>query len=542
MPAVAPAELFERSITQSGRRVGLFLPTATVLLCVAGQYLFTDFFDAVNMTLFTVVLLVGLCLLLIGDVIIKSLSLLWRRTHWTLMHLIALFGIGFIMPLPNPYILFVILLATLVYMELGSKAMLMSVFGSFGVLTGRFLAEYGLEDRNRAGLFFATYLLTLVMTYYSVVYLKIAERELQILAKNSNKAQAQQKQLESLMNNISDGVLAIDTHHKVSRYNAAALEVLDLNTDIKGKNLSQLLKPIDSEANPVSIVKILNETTVPTVNRDLRIAYADGSKANLFLGIAPVYLGYGKKQNNGYTIVLRDITREKSLEEERDEFISVVSHELRTPIAISEGNISNAEFIVDKSGDMTTVKGALKEAHDQVLFLAAMINDLSTLSRAERGVLQVEPEPINVHKLGDELLKNYTPEATKKGLALSLEIDPSLEMLHSGKLYVREVLQNFITNAIKYTDSGSVTVGAKPAADGVTFYVRDTGIGISKGDQDRVFDKFFRSEDYRTRQNNGTGLGLYVTMKLAKLLHAEISVESTLNKGSTFTIFFPNFK
>ncbi|HEY1644773.1 MAG TPA: ATP-binding protein, partial [Candidatus Saccharimonadales bacterium] len=83
---------------------------------------------------------------------------------------------------------------------------------------------------------------------------------------------------------------------------------------------------------------------------------------------------------------------------------------------------------------------------------------------------------------------------------------------------------------------------AKAEEKGVRFTVADTGIGISKGDQERVFDKFFRSEDYRTRQTNGTGLGLYVTMKLTKLIKADIDFESELNKGSTFTIFVPNMK
>jgi signal transduction histidine kinase len=103
-------------------------------------------------------------------------------------------------------------------------------------------------------------------------------------------------------------------------------------------------------------------------------------------------------------------------------------------------------------------------------------------------------------------------------------------------------MQNFITNAIKYTQEGSITIGAKQMPDGVKFSVTDTGIGISKGDQARVFDKFFRAEDYRTREQNGTGLGLHVTRKLAQLAHAEISLESELNKGSTFTIYFPNLK
>jgi two-component system phosphate regulon sensor histidine kinase PhoR len=105
---------------------------------------------------------------------------------------------------------------------------------------------------------------------------------------------------------------------------------------------------------------------------------------------------------------------------------------------------------------------------------------------------------------------------------------------------VREILQNFITNAIKYTAEGSVMIKAVSDPKGARFAISDTGIGISKADQEKVFDKFFRSEDYRTRQAKGTGLGLYVTVKLTRLIHAEIELTSELNKGSTFTVFVPN--
>lgn len=112
----------------------------------------------------------------------------------------------------------------------------------------------------------------------------------------------------------------------------------------------------------------------------------------------------------------------------------------------------------------------------------------------------------------------------------------------SAKLYVREILQNLITNALKYTEEGSVTISAMAASGGVAFSIADTGIGISKTDQEKVFDKFFRSEDFRTRASSGTGLGLYVTIKLARLIHAELDLTSELNKGSTFTVFFPNLQ
>jgi signal transduction histidine kinase len=245
----------------------------------------------------------------------------------------------------------------------------------------------------------------------------------------------------------------------------------------------------------------------------------------------------------GYVILIRDITREKSLEEERDEFISVVSHELRTPIAISEGNIGNAVFLFEKSGvNNPMVEKALQQAHEQITFLSGMVNDLATLSRAERGKLTLEIENINAHELVEEVIESYTQDAEAKGLAIKAELDPHLELLESSKLYTKEIIQNFVTNAIKYTEKGSVTIGAHQANDGIEFFVRDTGIGISKSDREKVFDKFFRSEDYRTRANSGTGLGLYVTMKLSRLLHADINLESTLDVGSTFKIHIPNIK
>ncbi len=360
--------------------------------------------------------------------------------------------------------------------------------------------------------------------------------------KKSHSEQLEHQRLTSLVNSMADAVIAVDDQVKVVLYNAAALNIFDVNTIKAGSHLESLFKPINQDNQPQPVAELVKSATVPTTSRNLRLIYADGSAINLYLSIAPVHLGYGKQGLHGYVLLLRDITREKSLEEERDEFISVVSHELRTPIAIAEGNIGNAQYIVQKTGDIKAISQALDAAHNQVLFLSDMINDLSTLSRAERGTLQVEVEAINVHDLVVELAANYKPQAEAKGLALKSDIDPHLELLHSSKLYVREILQNFITNAIKYTAKGHVNIKVIAEPKGVRFAVEDSGIGISKGDQERVYDKFFRSEDYRTRQATGTGLGLYVTMKLARLVHAEMSLDSELNKGSTFTIFVPNLQ
>jgi signal transduction histidine kinase len=169
-----------------------------------------------------------------------------------------------------------------------------------------------------------------------------------------------------------------------------------------------------------------------------------------------------------------------------------------------------------------------------------MINDLSMLSRAERGKLAIETSDVNIHELVKTLEQAYRPAAQEKDLSFHVAIDPKLELLHTSELYVREILQNFITNAIKYTEQGSITLAAKAVTRGVQFSVTDTGIGIAKGDQDKVFNKFFRSEDFRTRQHNGTGLGLYVTAKLTEILGATITLDSEVNKGSTFTIIIPS--
>lgn len=348
--------------------------------------------------------------------------------------------------------------------------------------------------------------------------------------------------LDSLINAMADGVVASDENGNVALYNGAALNILDVNKIDKNQPIEQVLKLLDSNGSEVDTKAFIQGTTTQNITRDYQLMYSDGSLVHIYLSISPVRLSYGKRGAKGYVIIIRDITREKSLEEERDEFISVVSHELRTPAATIEGAISNAMLLLDKSTDVATIKESLQHAYAQSRYLEDMINDLSTLARAERGDVEKTIAAINPHTIAEGLLKNYLKSARDKGLDLHLDIDPSLELFTSIELYVREILQNFVTNAIKYTERGSVVVAAQAVQGGVTFSISDTGIGISKGDQALVFDKFFRSEDYHTRAQKGTGLGLHVTKKLAKIVNAQLSVTSKLGEGSTFSVFFPNLK
>ncbi|HET8992037.1 MAG TPA: ATP-binding protein [Candidatus Saccharimonadales bacterium] len=360
--------------------------------------------------------------------------------------------------------------------------------------------------------------------------------------RNKKRPNIEHEQLTTLINSLADAVIALNEQAEIVRFNAAALSILDLNTLELNTPLDKVFKPIDKTGRPVDVRKLVLSVKLPETNRDMRLRYWDNSIINLYISIAPVRLGYGTRGQKGFVVLLRDITREKSLEEERDEFISVTSHELRTPIAIAEGNLSNAIFMASKESVPESITNALKSAHDQVLFLADMINDLSTLSRAERGVLQVDVSAINIKELINDLAASYRKQITDKGLTIRIELEHDAVEVHSSKLYVREIMQNFITNAIKYTSEGEIIVKASKVANGVKLSVKDSGIGISKADQERVFEKFFRSEDFRTRQANGTGLGLYVTMKLVRLIHAEVSLESELNYGSTFSVVIPDLK
>lgn len=359
-----------------------------------------------------------------------------------------------------------------------------------------------------------------------------------------NAIELEHNRLTSLINSMADAVIAVDANLKVAIYNASALNILDSNQDITGKPLGSVLKPIDKDGLAIDMADFVAKTTRPTTNRDLLLKYSDGSQINLYISVAPVHLGYGAGGDQGYVVLMRDITQEKSLEEERDEFISVVSHELRTPVAITEGEISNAEFIVKKhakKGSDTKVLQALDEAHKQILFLADMINDLSTLSRAERGVLQIESEQINIYDFLHELKDNYHQDAAAKGLTLKAQYPAKSLKVTTSRLYLREILQNFITNAIKYTEKGSVTLSAAASGkNGVSISVADTGIGLGKSDQQKIFDKFYRVEDYHTKSVKGTGLGLYVTKKLINLLDAKVDVNSRPGHGSIFTLTIAN--
>lgn len=366
----------------------------------------------------------------------------------------------------------------------------------------------------------------------------LANRERGALAKTQTDEQYQRERLLALVNSMGDAVIATDDQGRIKLHNSSMLNLLDTNADLTERAADDVLQLRDKDNRPVSILAEAKERRTMFSRNDLQIAIPGDEPMKLYINVAPIQPGYQSHTEHGYIIIARDITKEKTLEEERDEFVSVVSHELRTPVTIAEGNLSNMQIMFNRGAEKAVMVKAVNDAHEQIIYLSKLVNDLSTLAKSERGT-GGKPEPIDLHELLVEMHKTYSQQAQAKSLQLNLDVAPTLPIINAIRLYVEEILQNLITNSIKYTQKGSVTIKSHVQEGDIAIDITDTGIGISKSDQDHVFEKFYRSEDYRTRESSGTGLGLYVVKKLAEKQGFKIVMTSRLNYGSTFTLLIP---
>jgi len=376
--------------------------------------------------------------------------------------------------------------------------------------------------------------LTIFMSFLFVRVTTNSRRQTRELAKAQQSEQLQVNRLNTLLNSISDAVMTLNRYGRITSQNAAAQAFFDTNQSLIGREIDQLMNLSDEDEKQVSMHNLISNIKSTLLRDDLSIVISEETR-HISLQMSRIRSTFGDNEEYGVVLIIRDITKQKTLEEEKDEFISVTSHELRTPVAIAEGSLSNLLVMYERHVAEGKLREAAEMAHDQIIYLAKMINDLSTLSRAERGVGD-GVESINIATMFHTLYERYKVEAEKKGLHLNLELGANLPEVQTSRLYLEEILQNFVTNSIKYTKQGKVTLGAKMMPDStIRFSVSDTGIGMSKSDLEHIFEKFYRSEDYRTRETSGTGLGLYVVEKLAAKLDTKIEVQSRLNHGSTFS-------
>jgi PAS domain S-box-containing protein len=535
--AIADNDKYSELFLRITRAAGLLIPFVAVIYGIASATNIVDRSPAYTLRGF---IIIGILFISLGvaQSIQKPSAPLSLGIYIGLYHLIGsvylVIGPGFTSPIAFCWIV----LTFITDIFYGRTAAVLSL----AIVSLTALSIYFLEPtKSFKAIDYTVYLMIIIVSSVIIVLL----RRVQVVEhKDLQRTQVQEKfqreQLTALVNSVGMAIASTSRSGTIRIYNAALLNLLDTNESLAGKHLDDVFHLIDEDGKPVSMQSILATSDHLIERDDLSHKFPDGETMNLSLSYAPIRGRYTTRAANkdGYIFIVRDITKTKSLEEERNEFISVVSHELRTPVAIAEGTISNLQFLLGHKQDPAKLQSALNDAHEQVVYLASMVNDLSTLSRAERGVADA-PEPVNIKELLEELFNRYKERAESKGLELKLELPAGIETIKSSRLYLEEILHNFITNAIKYTESGNITIGAQSINDSVEFYVKDSGIGISKSDQKHIFDKFYRSEDYRTRKTNGTGLGLYVVRKLARNLGIEIVVESRLNHGSVFRFTLP---
>lgn len=386
-------------------------------------------------------------------------------------------------------------------------------------------------------------LLTEGFMLVALIYVwRLADDRLRRLEESRKVEQFEHRRLAELINSMLDAVVAVDEMGVIQLYNAATLSLFDTNRNLQGSSVNELLSIVDSQNIRIDIMALAHQShTKKTTYTNFSHIFSDGDTMALSIKVAPISPNFPEKGQGGFVFIFSDITKAKSLEEEREEFISVVSHELRTPIAIAEGAIGNTVLMLQKGEKNEQATKNLNDAHDQVVYLARMINDISVISQAEQDE-ELEQETINVDEFMHGLYQQYSPQAKNAGLTLDLDIIGVVGEIATNRPYLEQILQNLITNGIKYTSQGSVTLHTKRVEGGIYFAVSDTGHGISKSDQRKVFQKFYRSEDYRTRETSGTGLGLYVAVKLSDKLGAHINLESRLNHGSTFSFVLPVLK
>ena len=358
---------------------------------------------------------------------------------------------------------------------------------------------------------------------------------------------------------IDDGVILIDSSHVIQLFNHGAELITGWKQkDAVGLECKSVIKLINEKNEPYAedqdpFNRIFHEAATIRDN-DANLMTVSNKPVSISLSVSPLF-----SQNNtitGAVGVFRDVTNERQEQKQRAEFISTASHEMRTPVAAIEGYLSlamneNVARIDAKAREY------LEKAHLSTEHLGKLFQDLLTSAKAEDGRLQNHPVALEMGEFLQQLAEDGRFTAEKRGLTLEYLIGASGGQtldnsgIGSQKLvrplyYVnidperfREVIINLFDNAIKYTDSGKITLGLTGDDNVIQIRVQDTGSGIPAEDMSHLFEKFYRVDNTATRVTGGTGLGLFICRKIIELYDGRIWVESKLGTGSTFYINLP---
>ena len=363
-----------------------------------------------------------------------------------------------------------------------------------------------------------------------------------------NRLSAVENKSDVVINAIDDGVLAISKDGNIELINPSAQQIIGWDQgDALGLNWKSVLKLVTSDGKDVEdlenpIAQSLSKNQ-PTHNDKLFLLTSSEKRILVSIVSSPV-----GTDGEGIIVVFRDITKEKAEEREQAEFISTASHEMRTPVASIEGYLGLAlnpatAHIDEKARDFIT------KAHESAQHLGRLFQDLLDISKVEDGRMKNNPKIINVNEFLKDIFDGLATKADEKQLNYIFMPDiidegkeKSLQPIFYANIdpdHFREVVSNLIENAIKYTPSGEVVVNITGDDKQISVSVKDSGIGIPAEDIPHLFQKFYRVDNSDTREIGGTGLGLYLSRRLAETMSGNLRVESKYKEGSTFYLEIP---
>ncbi|WP_240474481.1 sensor histidine kinase [Thomasclavelia saccharogumia] len=349
---------------------------------------------------------------------------------------------------------------------------------------------------------------------FNIIASKLEEQALTI-HDTMEKLKDEQVKINGILNQMKEGFILLDSDLNVLMVNRKAQKLY--NNTIK---LGDSIKNFIFDFKIIDILDHLDE-------EQQRIEI---EKEKQF------YNCYIAKVDYGVTLLFVNITEQHNALKMRQEFFSNVSHELKTPMTSIRGYSELLETGV--INDKEASKRALDKIHDEVNNMSSLINDILMISRLENKDIDVIKHPVHIEPLVNEVIDTMQVEIDKKNLTVNKEISDIVYISNHQHMY--QLLSNLITNAIKYNvQNGSITIKSYDQERNIVIEVNDTGRGISKIDQGRVFERFFRCDQGRDKETGGTGLGLAIVKHIVQYYQGNITLTSKLGQGTTFKVVLP---
>lgn len=357
--------------------------------------------------------------------------------------------------------------------------------------------------------------------------------------------------IEAILKNIGEGVLAIDAERKVMFINKVGEDLLGWKEkDLIGKVINSL--PLeDKEGRPIPLAErptyqAINEEK-NVINNNYFFVRKDKTKFAISINVTPIRLN---EKMIGAITIFRDITKEREIDKAKTEFVSLASHQLRTPLTAINWYVEMLQ-----SGDAGELnpgqKKYLGEIYKGSKRMVELVDDLLNISRIETGRLKINPEMIDLTLFINDTIHEIEPwSAELRHQIIFKKPEVSLPMVAADKILIRQVIHNIITNAVRYSPgNSSVSVAMEKRADEYIISVSDEGIGIPPEVQSRIFEKFFRADNARLVESEGSGIGLYISRMIMEVSGGKLWFESpTLFKeiggkktgyGTTFHFSIP---